>query len=425
MRSGGGSNSVPESQPPIDHNLCRTRLCLATKKSSADNGRGAQSAEPTHQKKSVSATGPIIAGVLAAVVVAGLLLAFDPFGSGNRAEGGPTPKINDMAPPAEAPKGMVWIPGGKFWMGTPDPTAMVCGGNDPMLDAQPVHLVEVDPFWMDETEVTNAQFAEFVKATGYQTIAEKTPTAEDFPGAPPENLVAGSVVFTPPPRPVPLTEWHEWWSYVPGANWRHPEGPNSTIEGRENVPVVHVAWDDAAAYARWAGKRLPTEAEWEFAARGRLDRQPYVWGDELQPAGKWLANTWQGNFPNENTAEDGFAGIAPIKSYAPNGYGLYDMAGNVWEWCADWYRDDAYSQVISLGMDIKNPQGPVDSYDPSERPDPRLPKRSQRGGSFLCTDQYCTRYMPGTRGKGATDSGANHLGFRCVQSASAEKSESK
>ncbi|HEY2841834.1 MAG TPA: SUMF1/EgtB/PvdO family nonheme iron enzyme, partial [Pirellulales bacterium] len=300
---------------------------MATNKSLAENSRRFTGASPIHKAITGGATGPVVAGVLAAIVVGGIVLALDPFG-GRRADSGPAPQINDVAAPGEAPKGMVWIPGGKFWMGTPDPTGMVCGGNDPMLDAQPVHLVEISPFWMDETEVSNEQFAEFVKATGYRTIAEKTPTIEEIPDARPENLVAGSVVFTPPPGPVPLTEWQEWWSYVHGANWRHPEGPRSNITGREQEPVVHVAWEDAAAYARWAGKRLPTEAEWEFAARGRLDRQPYVWGEILQPGEKWMANTWQGHFPNQNSGEDGFIGVAPVKSYPANGYGLYDMAGN-------------------------------------------------------------------------------------------------
>jgi formylglycine-generating enzyme len=325
------------------------------------------------------------------------------------------PHVNDTPAPGKAPAGMVWVPGGVFWMGTKDPTAMVCGGTDPMNDARPVHLVAVDGFWMDATEVTNDQFAEFVKAIGYVTIAEKIPRAEDFPDAPPENLVAGSIVFTPTTEAVPLDNHFRWWRYQHGANWRHPEGPTSSLAGRGKFPVVHVGWDDAVAYAKWAGKRLPTEAEWEFAARGGLDRKPYVWGDELRPKGRLPANIWEGNFPNENSAEDGFTGASPVGSFAANGFGLFDMAGNVWEWCADWYRPDTYARAKpDKDGAVHNPQGPANSFDPLE---PGIPKRVHRGGSFLCTDQYCTRYMPGSRGKGAIDSGANHLGFRCVRSA--------
>jgi formylglycine-generating enzyme required for sulfatase activity len=301
-------------------------------------------------------------------------------------------------PFASAPEGMVWIPAGKFWMGS----------EEGFSDTRPVHEVYVDGFWMDQTEVTNAQFAAFVQATGYVTVAERPPDPKDFPDAPPEKLVPGSIVFTPPDGPVPLNNHLVWWRYVPGACWRHPEGPQSTIEGRENHPVVHVCWNDAVAYAEWAGKRLPTEAEWEYAARGGLDRKRYCWGDELCPGGRWQANIWQGHFPNENTAEDGFRGTAPVRSYPPNGYGLYDMAGNVWEWCADWYQPDYYA--ISPA---RNPQGPSFSHDPLE---PTIPKRVQRGGSFLCSDMYCTRYLPGGRGKGDVNSGAGHVGFRCVRS---------
>ncbi|HEY1600084.1 MAG TPA: formylglycine-generating enzyme family protein [Pirellulales bacterium] len=324
------------------------------------------------------------------------------------------PHINDTPPPADAPPGMVWIPGGVFWMGTTDPTTIVCGGPDPMNDARPVHLVAVDGYWMDATEVTNEQFADFVKATGYITIAEKTPRAEDYPTAPMDRLVAGSIVFTPPAHEIPLDQHLRWWSYIPGANWRHPEGSSSNLQGREKHPVVHVAWDDAVAYARWAGKRLPTEAEWEFAARGGLDRKPYTWGDELKPDGRFVANIWEGHFPNENTAEDGFTAAAPVGSFPANHFGLFDMAGNVWEWCADWYKPNYYAAVAPASDGaVHNPLGPVDSYDPLE---PGIPKRVQRGGSFLCSDQYCTRYLMGSRGKGAVDSGENHLGFRCVRS---------
>jgi formylglycine-generating enzyme required for sulfatase activity len=268
---------------------------------------------------------------------------------------------------------------------------------------------------MDQTEVTNAQFAEFVKATGYVTIAEKTPRAEDFPGAPPENLIAGSVVFTPPSSKVPLDSHFRWWSYIPGADWRHPEGAGSSIDGKQDHPVVHIAWPDAVAYAKWAGKRLPTEAEFEYAARGGLQGKPFVWGDEFCPGGKHQANTFQGSFPNADTAADGHHGMAPVRSYASNGFGLYDMAGNVWEWTSDWYRHDTYRLRAASGKVIDNPTGPDTSFDPSE---PRQPKRVMKGGSFLCTSEYCTRYMPGGRGKGDPMTGTNHLGFRCVKDAS-------
>jgi formylglycine-generating enzyme required for sulfatase activity len=301
------------------------------------------------------------------------------------------------SPPAgAAPEGMVWVPGGTFWMGDP-------GFND-----APPHRVSVDGFWMDKTEVTNARFARFVAATGYVTVAERAPDPKDFPGVPPEDLKAGSLVFTPPAAPVDLREHYQWWRYVPGADWRHPEGPGSSIEGKDDLPVVQVCYDDAIAYAKWAGKRLPTEAEWEFAARGGLDRKPYGWGDEQKPGGKWPANIWQGQFPGENTAEDGFPRAAPVGSFAANAFGLHDMAGNVWEWCADWYRPDYYGVSPP-----HNPTGPNDSFDPME---PGLPKRVQRGGSFLCSDLYCVRYKPGTRGKGEVTSGASHVGFRCVKS---------
>jgi len=307
-------------------------------------------------------------------------------------------------PPGPAPAGMVWVPGGTFWM----------GGNDPSTtDADPPHRVSVDGFWVDRTEVTNRQFAAFVGATGYVTVAERKPDVGDFPGVPAEKLVPGSIVFTPPSRPVPLTDHLAWWAYVPGANWRHPDGPDSSLNGKDDHPAVHVCHDDAVAYARWAGKRLPTEAEWEYAARGGLDRKKYGWGDSAQPDGVPRMNTWQGRFPVENAAADGFALVAPVGTYPPNGFGLLDTAGNVWEWCADWYRPDY--EVSGDGSEpARNPQGPATSHDPAE---PGMPKRVQRGGSFLCSDQYCTAYLPGARGKGAVDSGTSHAGFRCVRSA--------
>jgi formylglycine-generating enzyme required for sulfatase activity len=326
--------------------------------------------------------------------------------------------INSSSPSQPSPEGMVYIPGGEFSMGSLDPTEMEmsCGGDQPMEDARPLHRVSVDAFFMDATEVTNEQFAKFVKATGYVTVAERKPTREEFPGVPEDKLVAGSVVFSPAPRPVPLNDHYQWWSYVPGANWLHPTGPKSDLKGREKSPVVHIAYEDAAAYAKWAGKRLPTEAEFEFAARGGLTGKLYPWGDELKPGGKWAANIYQGKFPVQggDAGEDGFSGIAPVAKFRPNGYGLFDMGGNVWEWCSDWYRADYYSTLADEGGIARNPQGPTSSHDPSE---PGQPKRVQRGGSFLCTEEYCTRYMVGTRGKGEVRSASNHVGFRCVKDA--------
>jgi len=325
---------------------------------------------------------------------------------------------NTQPPPGPAPKGMVWIPGGEFSMGAQDPPDSNMVGMQATRDSRPIHRVYVDGFFMDKTDVTNAQFTAFVKATGYVTIAEKTPTVEDFPSAPPENLYAGGVVFAPPNHPVSLEDHFQWWNYVKGANWRHPMGPKSSIMGKENYPVVQVAYPDAEAYANWAHKRLPTEAEWEFAARGGLAGKPYVWGEKFKPNGKWMANTYQGNFPVKDTGEDGFIGLAPVGQYAPNPYGLYDMAGNVWQWVADWYRPDYYYQLAEAGGITRNPKGPDASFDPAE---PNDKKKVHRGGSFLCTDQYCSRYMVGTRGKGEITTGTNHLGFRCVSNLGEKK----
>ena len=318
-------------------------------------------------------------------------------------DAGEPPVIVGSRPPGPDPNGMIWIPAGEFSMGTQEPM---------FTDTRPIHRVALNGFWMDETEVTNEQFSAFVRATRYVTVAERKPRAEDYPGVPPEKLVAGSIVFSPPKDAVPLNDYMQWWSYVGGADWRHPEGPKSDLEGREKHPVVHIAWEDANAFAKWAGKRLPTEAEFEWAARGGLDRKKYVWGDDFKPSGKFQANTFQGNFPNNNTGADGYLATAPVGSFEPNGFGLSDVAGNVWEWCSDWYRADYYKTVSSNGSVARNPAGPADSSDPNE---PGVPKRVTKGGSFLCTDQYCSRYMPGGRGKEAPDTGTNHLGFRLVK----------
>jgi sulfatase modifying factor 1 len=318
---------------------------------------------------------------------------------------------NRVPAPGAAPAGMVWLSGGEFSMGAADAQDMNDVGMKATEDSRPVHRVYVDGFWMDKTDVTNQQFGAFVKATGYITVAERKPRAEDYPSAPPENLVAGSIVFSPPDHPVPLNDHFQWWSYVHGANWRHPLGPDSDIKGKDNFPVVQIAYEDALAYAKWAGKRLPTEAEWEFAARGGLSGKPFVWGEEFRPNGKWMANTHQGTFPVKDTGEDGHVGITAVAQYPPNGYGLFDMAGNVWQWTSDWYRPDYYQQLVTAGGVVRNPQGPDSPFDPAE---PAEKKKVHRGGSFLCTDQYCSRYMVGTRGKGEISTGTNHLGFRCV-----------
>jgi formylglycine-generating enzyme required for sulfatase activity len=314
--------------------------------------------------------------------------------------------------PRPGPPGMVWIGGGEFTMGSDAESAWP--------EERPAHRVRVDGFWLDRAEVTNAQFRTFVEATHHLTTAEKPPTLEEImsqvaPGTPPpapEALVAGSLVFVPPAGPVNLRDFSQWWAWTPGADWRHPEGPASSIEGRDDHPVVHVSWDDAVAYARWAGKRLPTEAEWEFAARGGLDAKPYTWGDQTPSDDRILANIWQGEFPHVNKATDGYGGTAPVGSFPPNGYGLYDMAGNVWEWCADWFDRDLYRH--RAGADpIVNPTGPESSSDPS-RPFERL--RVHRGGSFLCNDSYCSRYRPSARHGNSPDTGMSHVGFRCARS---------
>ena len=283
-------------------------------------------------------------------------------------------------------------------------------------DEYPKHSVTVDGFWMDATEVTNAQFEQFVKATGYITTAERKPDWEALkkqlpPGTPKPDesqLVAASLVFTPPNHTIDLNDYGQWWSWTKGASWKHPHGPGSELKGKENFPVVHVSWYDAQAYCKWAGKRLPTEAEWEYAARGGLAGSIYPWGNEAVDAGKPKANSWQGHFPDKNNVVDKFYYTAPVKSFPANGYGLYDMAGNVWEWCSDYYHYKYY-QTVAAG--VKNPAGPTQSADPDE---PYAKKRVMRGGSFLCNDSYCSGYRVARRMKSTEDSGMEHVGFRCV-----------
>ncbi len=321
-------------------------------------------------------------------------------------EGRRTPAISRAAASGPAPAGMTWIPGGEFWMGCDD-----CD----MPDARPVHLVSVSGFWMDATPVTNDQFAAFVKATGYATVAERRPDPADFPGVPLDKLQPGAVVFTPPNHPVSLRDYTQWWSYLPGASWRHPEGRSTDLKGRGSHPVVHVAWEDVNAFAQWTGKRLPTEAEFEFAARGGLDRARYAWGNDLKPGGKAVANVWEGSFPDTNTREDGYYRTSPVTAFPPNGYGLYDIGGNVWQWCADWYRPDYYSTFADPDVATRDPRGPDSSFDPDE---PAVRKRVTRGGSFLCSSEYCQRFLVGSRGKSEISTGSSNLGFRLVRSAS-------
>ncbi|WP_396617489.1 formylglycine-generating enzyme family protein [Lysobacter soli] len=309
---------------------------------------------------------------------------------------------NEPRMSASAPEGMVWIPGGTFLMGS----------DHHYPEEAPAHKVKVDAFWMDEHAVTNDQFARFVAQTGYVTSAERPAKAEDYPGADPAMLAPASVVFIPPAGPVDLRNPYQWWHYVAGANWRHPRGPDSSIADLGDHPVVHVAFEDALAYARWAGKDLPTEAEWEFAARGGLHAAEYVWGDELTPGGVHLANTWQGVFPHENLVVDGHRWTAPVRSYPANGYGLYEMAGNVWEWTTDWYRSGHQSTHACCTVD--NPRGATleQSLDPHNPA--RIPRRVMKGGSHLCAPNYCRRYRPAARMAQPVDTATCHLGLRCI-----------
>lgn len=318
--------------------------------------------------------------------------------------------IASMPEPADKVEGMVWIPGGEFVMGTNDVDAY--DAEKPAVD------LKVKGFWMDTHEVTNAEFKKFVDATGYVTVAEKKPEWEDLkiqlpPGTPKPDealLVAGSMVFSPPPYAVPTQDISLWWVWVNGASWKNPEGPESDVKGRENHPVVHIAYEDAKAYAEWSGKRLPTENEWEFAARGGAEGKRFAWGDELTPNGQYLANTFQGNFPNDNQNLDGFEGLSPVKSFAPNTFGLYDMIGNVWELTDDWY--DALKYARLAGQAPKLDAGMNQCYNPDN---PYAMEHVIKGGSYLCADNYCVNYRPSARQGQAFDSGTSNVGFRLVK----------
>ena len=297
---------------------------------------------------------------------------------------------------------MVSIPGATFRMGS----------EDFYPEERPVRAVTVAGFWMDEHPVNAGEFRRFVRQTGYITLAERPVDAADYPDADPALLVPGSLVFRKTSGPVPLDDVRSWWAYTPGASWKRPAGPGSTINGRDRHPVVQVAYDDAEAYAAWAGKELPTEAEWELAARGGLDGATYAWGDELNPGGSWMANTWQGDFPVENLELDGYTGTSPVGRYPANGYGLVDMIGNVWEWTSDWYQ--AHGELSHACCTVANPRGGKrkHSVDPGDRA--AIPRRVMKGGSHLCAPNYCRRYRPAARMAQPIDTGTSHLGFRCI-----------
>jgi formylglycine-generating enzyme len=312
----------------------------------------------------------------------------------------PVPRDDTRRPP-----GMIWMPGGTFRMGS----------DHHYPEEAPVHRVSVSGFWMDATPVTNREFRRFVDATGHVTLAEQVPDAADYPGALPHMLKAASLVFTPPRHAVDLRDWGQWWRFVPDADWRHPYGPQSSIVGLDDHPVVHVAYADAAAYAAWAGKELPSEAEWEFAARGGLDGAEYAWGDTFMPRGRRMANTWEGVFPHENRKRGGRKRTTPVRAFPANGYGLCDMIGNVWEWTVDWYTPRHPAETAKACCIPVNPRGGREegSYDQCQ-PDIRIPRRVLKGGSHLCAPNYCRRYRPAARHAHPVDTSTSHVGFRCI-----------
>jgi sulfatase modifying factor 1 len=312
----------------------------------------------------------------------------------------------ERATPADAPgTNMVHVPGGTFRMGS----------NNHYPEEAPAHRVRVDGFWMDATPVTNRQFRAFVEATGHVTLAEIAPDPKDYPGALPHMLRPGSLMFNPPSHMINLRDWSQWWTFKFGATWRRPYGPASSIKGLDEHPVVHVAYRDAEAYAAWVGKSLPTEAEWEFAAKGGLEDAEFAWGDELAPGGKHMANTWQGVFPIENTKEDGWARTSPVRSYQANGYGLYDMIGNVWEWTSDFWSTRHQGDAPKACCVPQNPRGGPEaaSLDPRQ-PEIHIPRKVLKGGSHLCAPNYCRRYRPAARHAEPIDTSTSHVGFRCV-----------
>jgi formylglycine-generating enzyme required for sulfatase activity len=328
----------------------------------------------------------------------------------------------------KGPNGMLWIPGGEFLMGSDHKLAQP--------SERPAHRVKVAGFWMDRHHVTNAEFRRFVEATGYVTTAERKPDWETLkvqvppntPKPPDSALVPGAMVFVGTDRPVPLYDYSQWWRYVPGASRKHPQGPGSSIEGKDDHPVVQVSYEDALAYAKWAGKRLPTEAEWEFAARGGLEQATYAWGDDPEPGGAKMLNYWdakEARFPVVSPKAGGAAGTSPVGTFPPNGYGLYDMTGNAWQWVADWYRADYFRLQAGLKR-VENPEGPGNSYDPDDRSAPvDAPRRVIRGGSFLCNVDYCLSYRPSARRGNDPYNPMSHIGFRLVMDDTAWKNSKK